>query len=367
MTLPASPGGAAAARGSRFSTGPLLVVWPVIAALLILTPAVWLHKSTEVDIQLLLSRISFRIREPLQTGLFGTVPARSVTVVSFGAIDLGPGRFDGQLANPASVANSIRIIAADPLARTTLDAVTVQEMRVASGTRITMEWEGADQAGDSQALALNADGDFTARFAPQASRPLSIRTCVGCRIDGLPAAAATLLDRPVEFIAAGDPLMSLSSPKRLSDGRGLGMTIRLELEAGSSLAETVIPIPDGINTTTSEGAKPVSSVVQGAINYPGFGLPARELKQGDVVLLGDVPDLRILSLQITKGILVRLHGHATHVSVGPPGFVADTVPSWFQWYMSSLLPYLHATLALAAAALALYQKFKTAPSGEARA
>jgi hypothetical protein len=262
---------------------------------------------------------------------------------------------------------SVRITAVDPLARTTLDAVTVQEMRVASGTRITMEWEGADQAGDSQALALNADGDFTARFAPQASRPLAIRACVGCQIDGLPPSAATLLDRPVEFVAAGDTLMSLSSAKRLPGGRGLGMTIRLELEAGSSLAETVIPIPDGINTTTAEGAKPVSSVVQGAINYPGFGLPARELKQGDVVMLGDVPDLRILSLQISKGILVRLHGHATHVSVGPPGFVADTVPSWFQWYMSSLLPYVHATLALAAAALALFQKFKTGPSGEGHA
>lgn len=84
-------------------------------------------------------------------------------------------------------------------------------------------------------------------------------------------------------------------------------------------------------------------------------------------MLGDVPDLRILSLRINKGILVRLHGHATHVSTGPPGFVADTVPSWFQWYMNSLFPYVHATIALAAAALAVFQKFKTMPSGEGRA
>ena len=145
------------------------------------------------------------------------------------------------------------------------------------------------------------------------------------------------------------------------------MTIRLELVAGSALAETAIPVPDGIDTTIAEGAKRVSAVVEGTIKYPGFTVPPHELKPGDVIVLGDMPDLRILSLQINRGILVRLHGHATHVSTGPPGFVADTVPSWFQWYMSSLFPYVHATIALAAAALAMFQKLRSAPSGESRA
>jgi hypothetical protein len=238
---------------------------------------------------------------------------------------------------------------------------------VPAGTGITMEWEGAEQPGDTQALTLNGNSGFTARFTPRSPGPLAIRTCVGCQIDGLPPSGTGVLDRPVGFIASGGQLMSVSSPSPSPGGAGLGMTIRLELEAGNSLAETVIPIPDGIDTTVSEGAKRVSSVVEGTVTYPGFGVPARELKRGDVILLGEIPDLRILSLQIDKGILVRIHGHATHVSIGPPGFVTDTVPSWFQWYMSSLLPYVHATIALAAAALALFQKFRPVPSGEGRA
>jgi len=336
----------------------LLLMLPFAITAILLAPLGILRKSSEVKVSLKVSQLSFVIGEQ-GNGLFSGLTALSLSLLDFQEVDLGPGVLEiATKTDPRSDAPSdwrklgsrteTRVIPRDHFASVTLKDVSLNQLAIAAGSVTKLSWLDSEP----NLLKLRVDGT---EAAGRIAAPRELRlSCNACQVTGLPSR--------YDF---GSKFLRFTSQRRhviLFRGRSEGTTFAFELRPGMKLAEQNVYIEKDVDFTQLERGHRTSTVIgdEGKIVFKELGNKEIKIDAGDFVILDDLNDFFLKTLNLEDGINIVLYGRAGILATGPPGFVKDRLPSLLEWMYArqTWALYLNAVVLISTTALAVLRRLK---------
>lgn len=338
----------------------LLLILPFAATAILLAPLAILKKGSEVEVSLKVSRVSFVIGELSTASLFNSVRTVSLSLLNFQKVELGPGVLEIATAiDPNTDAPSAwrgkgakaetLIISRDDFASVTLEDVRLNQLDIKPGSVITL----SSVENEPNSLKLHVDGaDATGSIAVARTLLLS---CNYCEASGL----------PVQYDFDSKLLRFTSSRKHVItfSGRSEATTVALELPPGTKLVEQNFYLERDVNFTQLEGRSRTSTIIGegGKITFEELKKKEVKVGVGDFVILDDLEDFFIKTLQIDNGINITLHGRVGELATGPRGFVKNRLPSLLEWLYAREMwaLYLNALILISTTALAILKRLRT--------
>lgn len=349
-------GGGENERRTKLRVLRLWLILPFVATAILLAPLALVKKDAEVEVDLKVSRLSFVVGEGGFGGWFESLETRSLALQLFDRLEVGSATVEIETRDEGGAptwrrigeGGTTSITPATELAGLTLKDVTLSELEVPRGSRLTLLWDEEDPG----SLTLRVDG------AAASGRLVAPETlylgCDYCAVSGLPP-RYDFDSKVLRFTGAGERLV----PFR---GRDEGVTLALELQEGVKLAERGVPVQAELDFTRVDGRRRVSTVMAegGRIVLQEIGDKTVEVKEGDFLVLDELEDFQIRSMAIAEGIDVALYGRAGVLRSGPAGFVADRRPSLLEWIYGrqAWLLYANALLLTGTTALSILKRLK---------
>ena len=363
----ASPKAQPDAKRQQLRNVRLLLILPFAATAVLLAPLGILRKSAEVDITLKVSRVSFKMGEQ-GSGLFRGLTTSALSLVSYQEVNLGLGilenatTIDPKSSTPSTwrqigKRGETRIVSKDHFSSVTLQDVSINHLAIPPGSVATLSWLESEP----NFLKLRVDGEGTAGTIV-AGRQLLL-SCSACAASGVSSDG----DFGSKFLRFATDRRHVVSFR----GRPEGITVAFELRPGMKLVEQNVSIDGDVDFTQLEGRHRVSTVIsgEGKITFEELGSKEVKIAAGDFLVVKDVKDFFLKTLQVEDGISIVLHGRAGRVHSGPPGFVKDRLPTileflyasetWAQWAL-----YLNAVILIGTTSLAILKRLKILREGE---
>jgi len=337
------------------------VILPFVVAGLIIAPLAWFRKSIEVELDLRITRIAFDIAPGTNEGIFGSLPLRSLRIVNFDRVALGPGATEAG-KTPAdgsdrpnqwqsiSLSGKPVVQSTSEFAAATLYDVALDSLSIKDGSRITIEWSDENPS----IVKVRVGG-----------RPLSGRATGGREL---------MLTCQYCALGAGDEhaepfwvRSTSASPHVIGfGGRGTTSTLGLELAPGAKLSEQGIGIRGSLDFTTLDGRQRRVSTLTGdggTVSLPELKKDNIRLAATDLLLVDRIERFSLKSIEIDKGLHVRLYGVAGRLEMGPAGFTKEFQPSILEWLFASKgwLVYPNALILAATTAMAILRKLRFIP------
>ena len=296
---------------------------------LVLMPLAVLKKRSEIAVSLKVSQLSFTLGAPSPDSLLTALPTRSLTLHNVPQVELGPGRLEVSTAVEAHTQEpdawrTVRASAStvltlpDDFASLTLEDVRLEQLRSPPGARLTFTW----LAQEPNSLKLRIEG---AEVSGSLTVGKTLRlSCSACQVEGA-AVDEQIAARQWRFTSAREHVITFRS-------RDKAPVVAFEFAAGATLAERQIPLVGGIDFTQMEGKSRTSTILGDDGTITLVELP-KEIKVGvgDFVVLDQVAQGFIKTLQIDNGIKLTLHARVGKLALGPAAFLKDRLPSWLEW------------------------------------
>jgi hypothetical protein len=336
----------------------ILLILPFAVTAIVLAPLHFLKKSTEVEINLKVSGVSFVIGEPSSTGFLNEIRTRSITLQSFQRIEPIPGSLEiatnynadppsGWL--PISRQAKIRIAPRSEFASITLNNVTLSYLTIQPDSFMTL----SSIQNESNSLKVDIHGAGAGGHII-AGKPL-ILSCNYCEVSGLPA--------DYDFASK---LLQISSEREHEIyfwGQSETITVAIEPLPKRILEEHSIHIKGRVDFTHLEETSRMSTIIgeKGEITFKELE-KKRPVPVGseDYVILDDLENFFIKKLHIENGINLIFHGRVGKLATGPEGYVKNRLPSFLEWLYAreSWLLYLTVLVSIGTPALAALKRLK---------
>ena len=319
-----------------------LLVLPWLAAALAIAPLSMMSKSAEVEVRLIVDRLSFRVGESGAEAFLSAIPTQSLTVQGFEWVDLGTGRLrvatlfdnhgtpvewsthgrDGyRLDSIEAEWSSVTFSSANPDANPTAE-VTLNQLDLAPDTLVTLAWD-SETPNDLQVRALGhqANGRIA---APPA---LSLR-CDSCRLSPLPETESDDFgDESLEATLDSEDHHEIGFL-----GAADGSTMAFELPPDTQIVKQGVAVAGDLRFLSGSLPDITSSVIGdgGIVTLVELD---REIpvSEGEFVHLGDSERLVLRKIELEDGLALRLHGRVGSLSIGTAGFVKNRLPSFLGW------------------------------------
>jgi len=329
---PAEPSTGAGAPGGVNPSPPSRRKWLLflgLVVLLVVALAFW-RKSVGVDISVKASQVSFRVDDPRFNRLFNSVTTKSLTVSTFEKITLAPGKLEAAgdldarglpvdwqpVTRPAGAENVI--VPDGDLAYVTFNDVTLNSLDVPVGASVVIIWSPDEP--DSVTLRF----DKAATSAASARRELSF-SCNQCRLAG-----------PNNERRSPPTYFRLTTAREGANtinftGRGDSTVIGLDLPGETKLNEQTINLPNGISFIGGDEGRPISTIIEGKINFEQEVKKPIELAKG-ALLAPELKDTTIRTITVGQGVTVDLHGRAEKLMTGASEKdLKEQLPSELEW------------------------------------
>jgi hypothetical protein len=333
--------------------------WPLllflsIAILVVVALAFW-RKSVVVDISVKASQVSLRVDDRRFNRLFNSVDTKSLTVSTFEKITLAPGKLEatgdvdgrGLPVNWQSVtrpANAEHVIVPDgDLPYVTFNDVRLNSLDVPVGASADIIWS-SDEPG-SVNLRFNKDATGVA----SARSELLIFSCSQCRLDG-PGDERKAPPTHFRLTAGREGANTITFTGR-SDSTVMG----LDLPGETKFDQQTIDLPNGISFIGEGGGSPISTIIEGTINFE------QEVKKPIVLAKGALldPELKnatIRTITVGQGVTVDLRGRAEKLRIGASEKdLKEQLPSVLEWLYAN--PWLAVLYAVAYGVVSLLLNF----------
>ena len=332
-------------RGKRPSEGrlngrskkrPSLLVYRIFLILLFglilisLAVSAFVRKSSQVEISLKVSRMSFRVSDDKRINrLFNSINAKSIALAQFDRVIFDRGKLQvtektDEAGEPtgwqkASQTNgsAILITAKQSFANVVLDSVTLNSLNIQPGTDATLSWSEDEPASLKISLDKEAIGEIAAE------KTLSF-SCTGCQVEGLTANP----DSPSMFLRVtnedgGGQIIRFN-------GRKDSTIIALDLAPNTKLKEQSIAVQNKLDFTRREEDRLVSTVIGGKVRFEDLDKEI-ELGEGTIVKLDNLKNTVIRTVAVDNGINVSLNGQAGELLTGVEGNMNNRLPSLLEW------------------------------------
>jgi hypothetical protein len=139
------------------------------------------------------------------------------------------------------------------------------------------------------------------------------------------------------------------------DGSRDSTIVALNLPAETKLKNRNIPMPGGVEFTRGEEGRPVSTLIEGNIEFEQEVKKPIKLAEGAVVAF-DLKEAAVRTVTVGQGIDIDLHGRAEKLMLGASEKdMKDQLPSALQWLMAN--PWWAALYTALIAVIALILKF----------
>lgn len=322
----APPG--AGSPGSRTPRKVIVIFTLLVGVSLIVMGLV--RKSCEVDINLKVSQVSFKVSDERGETLFNSVTARLLAVSAFKEITLGAGALDitdevdertGRPVNwrrvnrPAT--QKYVLMPQGTASAVTFEAVALNGLDVPVGATARFYW----LEDEPNSLKLRFDRAVSGEISGE--RTLSF-SCNGCRLQDEPSAqtAPSLHFRLTGQRDGGNTIYFT--------GGDSATVIGLALPPETKLKAQNIKLDDSINFTRSEKGRNVSTVMGGEFKFKGVGEEVT-LAEGVFVTLGDMEEATLRTISVDNGINLTLHGRVGKLMTGDEGAMQTLNPSVLEW------------------------------------
>ena len=336
----------------------LLIVIYVIGAA-ILTPLFLIRMNTCVEIYLEVSRMSFVLGENNSSDLFSSFKMNSLSLTNFEEINLGSGNLQiAAVSDPdngipinwqnISLASSTSILPDDDFASVSMEDVTLNQLNINPSSVITVSsFEKQpgylslviDEMQSSGRIAVNKEFRFS---------------CDYCRVSNLSNSYS--FDSKI--------LRFQDEREHVINFWGLNESIALHFEVPSeaNIAEKNISIKDGVDFITHRDGRLESTVLgnNGKIVFKELNDKTVEISSGDFVILDNLKDFSVRSLQVSDRIDVVLHGSVGKLAIGTENHLKDQRPRILEWIKAREVwtLYLGALVAFGATVLAILERLR---------
>lgn len=314
---------------------------PLWAAALAITPLALVTKSTEIEVNLTVDRLSFRVGERGAEGFLSAIPTDSLTVQTFDWVDLGTG--DLQIAKGFDAKGmpdawsdhgrgSYRLESIEPdWSSVTFDpavsdagpasGVTLNQLDLTPDTLVTLSWD-SESPNDLQVRAVGHQASGRIGAPPT----LSLR-CDSCRLSPSPEGSDDFADESLEATLESDDHHEIGFL-----GATDGSTLAFELPAGTQIVKQDIAVAGELRFLSGKIPDITSSVIRdgGAITLVGLDRDI-PVSKGEFVLIGDADRLLLRTLELKDGLALTFHGQVGTLSTGSAGFVRNRLPSVLGW------------------------------------
>lgn len=298
----------------------LLILLPSAITALLLAPPAFLHRPSQIEIAVSASRISFRAGEPPAGGMLASLPVLSLTLQGFDEVFFSADHIEiartAEAPDWREVAPHARlsITGRTPTASLTLHDVTLDALILPTLSSLTLSTDRQNP----QFVAVRVNG-AGASGSLSGGKQLNM-LCDGCRIaDVAPADVAALRVRGAK-------------PHVLEfRGRTEGIAIGFEAAAHAGIVEQRIPIAGDLSFTAFEPGRLTSTISAGTLRLLEFGPRTIQLSGGDFLVVAGLRGFELKMLRFDNGMHAVLTGHVETLTSGPPGYVANRLPSWLDW------------------------------------
>jgi len=341
----------------RFRNRRILLILPFAVTAIVLAPLHFLKKSTEVEINLKVSGVSFVIGEPSSTGFLNPIRTRSITLQSFQRIEPIPGSLEiatnynadapsGWL--PISRQAKIRIAPRNEFASITLNNVMLSYLDIQPDSFMTL----SSIQNEPNSLKVDIHG------AGAGGRILAGKTlllsCNYCEVSGLPA--------DYDFDSKFLRLSNEREHEIYFWGQSETTTVAIEPLRKRILEEHSIHIKGRVDFTHLEETSRMSTIIDegGKIKFKELEKKDVPVGSEDYVILDDLENFFIKKLHIENGINLIFHGRVGKLATGPEGYVKNRLPSFLEWLYAreSWLLYLTVLVSIGTPALAALKWLK---------
>lgn len=334
----------------------LLLILPFGVTAILLAPLAVLKKSSEVEVNLKVSRLSFVIGEE-GDGLFTGLTTRSLSMVSFQKVDLAADVLeiaatvdsnsnDPRDWRPIGAQGETVITSRNHFSSVTFKDLTLNHLAIPPGSVTTLSWIN----GEPNFLKLRVDGREVAGGI--AGGRTFLLSCNTCEVSGLPPR----YDFDSKFLRFASQRGHVVTFR----GRSEGITVAFDLPPGMRLVEQNIPIESYVDFTELDGGRRTSTVIGegGKIAFKELKNREVNISAGDFVILSDLKRFFVKSLHLENGINIVLHGRVGTLKTGPPGFIKDRLPSLLERLYDSQrwTLYLNAVVLIGTTALAILKR-----------
>lgn len=346
----------------RLRNRRILLILPFAVTAILLAPLHFLKKSTEVEINLTVSGVSFVIGEPSSAGFLNPIMTRSITLQSFQRIEPIHGLIEiatNYNANapsgwlPLARQAKIQIAPRSEFASITLNNVMLNSLDIQPDSFMTL----SSVQNESNSLKLDIHG------AGAGGRIIAGKTlllsCNYCEVSGLPDE----YDFDSKFLR-----LSSEREHEISFwGQSETTTVAIEPLPNRTLEEHSIHIKGRVDFTRLEGPSRMSTIIGkgGKITFTEL---EKKLPVGseDYVILNDFENFFIKKLHIENGINLIFYGRVGKLATGPEGYVKNRLPSYLEWLYAreAWLLYLSALVSIGTPALAAFKRLKIINMGE---
>ena len=346
-------------RTRRLRRFRLLIVLPFAVSALILAPLALLKRTSEVELDLQVTGISFVNGQSEGAGpFFGSVALRSVTISNFleltlrsddVEIDDSPVQdepFPGKWRQ-IDAGTDVQITSTSDFGALTLHEVDLNELEIPPGARVSLN----SSDGDEQILTVEVLGGHLSASA--ATPDTLLLTCNYCEING------------VEDSFESVRVRLSSDRRRVASFRGRENAIAdLEVAEGVSLVAHDVPVKEGLDFTRLEGRELVSTIRGGQIVFPEVASEVA-IEPRDYVDLKELERFFVRAVELDEGLRVSLHGVVGKLRTGPKGFLADPSPSYLEWLYAqqTWFVYFNAVMLIATTAIGVMKRMKILKEG----
>lgn len=294
-----------------------LVLPFAVAAVVLLIPF-FLHKSVEIRADVTVGQFSFTCAQPAGTELLAGITADKLGIHGFQEVSFESGHLESSSRTvvPGSSAGAGGVITGDSDAQITIHNATLDRLRIPAGARVTMQW-GRDSPAQ---LAVDIDGaESSGEVVLGPETPVECEGCSG--VWPSPATGVFRIHALREQIAAFR-----------NEARPTGFSLTVAKDQPLLGGEPLL-VRDDIDflAPSSDGRSFVSAILsEGRILIPELSRE-RKLYPGELLVIRDATDLRVVSLSVDNGIHASISGTAGSLKVGEDGDMDNILPSWLEW------------------------------------
>ena len=320
--------------GSR-RKGPSLLAYRISLILLFclfsvpLVVLAFVRKSSQVEITLRVTRMSFKVGDQRINRLFNSITAKSIALSQFDRVTFDRGKLKitektDEAGEPTGWreasqlnGNAIQITAKQSFASVVLDLVTLNFLSIQPESAATLSWS----EDEPNSLKISLDKSATGEIAAEKTLQFS---CTGCEVEGLTASQ----NFPSLFLRVSNEgqqgqIITFQGRKDLT-------IIALDLAPNTRLKEQSIAVHEKLDFTQRQEDRLVSTVIGGKIRFEGLDKEI-DLGEGTLVKLDSLKNTVIRTLGVDNGINVTLNGEAGELLTGVEGTMYNRLPSYLEW------------------------------------
>lgn len=336
----------------------LILIAPWVLSALVLAPLACIRRSTEIELDLRVDRVSLVVGDLGEQGLLRGAVARRLVIQGYRPVALGSGAMEVATAyehdtgvpiawRRLAAGADLRIAPATGPSALVLEGVKINRLEVGPGSTLTFDWHRESR----HVLDLHLEGPAT--HLEVASGEVLLLSCDNCRVEG--SAVFDRFGSKVLRWHAGRPqVISIGARSKL-------MTLVVELSGARRVVEAGIPVREKVRFTRLNERWLESTVLSddGRILFAETG-EELEIREGDFVLLDRLEHFRLKSLELGDGLEVELHGRAGVLETGPARFTRNRLPSYLEWIYTreSWLLYLNALVLLATTTVSILKRLQ---------